>query len=144
MILWHLIWLKSWVVEDGWRFLDGRFFDWGWKFPLDASVVMVDIFLISGLVDEDFRLFTMLRLLRAAKFRKAPWWKGKILRFFTSLSQTKWCHNFFCTFVTKVMSMFENRLATQGNMVLVYWSIIFQAILSILVVNHSLVPSSAG
>ena len=33
---------------------------------------MVDIFLISGLVDEDFRLFTMLRLLRAAKFRKAP------------------------------------------------------------------------
>jgi len=80
----NFLWsLKSWVIE------------WGWKFPLDASVVMVDIFLISGLVDEDYRLFTMLRLLRAAKFRKAPWWKGKILEFFTSLSQTKWCHNFF-------------------------------------------------
>ena len=79
MLLWSL---KSWVIA------------WGWKFPLDASVVMVDIFLISGLVDEDYRLFTMLRLLRAAKFRKAPWWKGKILGFFTSLSQTKWCHNF--------------------------------------------------
>jgi len=91
--------------ESDWQ---GRFRAYmSWKFPLDASVVMVDIFLISGLVDEDYRLFTMLRLLRAAKFRK-------------------------------VMSMFENRLATQGNMVLVYWSIIFQAISSILVVNHSL------
>lgn len=76
-------------------------------FPRDASVVLVDIFLISGLVDEDFRLFTMLRLLRALKFRA-------------------------------VMSMFENRLATRGNMVLVYWSTILQSVMSILVVNHSL------
>ena len=45
----------------------------GQAFPRDASVVLVDIFLISGLVDEDFRLFTMLRLLRALKFRAEAW-----------------------------------------------------------------------
>lgn len=44
----------------------------GHAFLRDASVVLVDIFLMSGLVDEGLRLFTMLRLLRATKFRTAP------------------------------------------------------------------------
>ena len=40
--------------------------------------------------------------------------------------------------------MFENRLATRGNMVLVYWSTILQSVMSILVVNHSLVEASGA
>ena len=46
--------------------------------------------------------------------------------------------------LSQVMSMFENRLATRGNMVLVYWSTILQSVLSILVVNHSLVEASGS
>eukprot|EP00438_Fugacium_kawagutii_P002513 Skav210896 [mRNA] locus=scaffold1060:143715:150338:- [translate_table: standard] len=91
--------------ENDWRARIRSYMSYA--FLRDASVVLVDIFLMSGLVDEGLRLFTMLRLVRATKFRT-------------------------------VMSTFENRLAARGNMVLVYWSTILQAVLSILMVNHSL------
>jgi len=57
--------------------------------------------------------------------------------------QCRWNLRIFLN-LPEVMSMFENRLATRGNMVLVYWSTILQSVMSILVVNHSLVEASGA
>ena len=99
-------------------------------FCAEVGLVVLDmVLLLEVIVENNWRILSMLRLMRILKFRGVAW--RHLIEACKRGSRMR-------ALRLQVMISLENRLAAKGNMKFVLYLTIFQCIAQVLAVNHVL------